>query len=251
MNQGEALRIENLHFRYPGDSEDLIEGLNMQLGRGEILCIAGASGQGKSMLLRLIAGLEMPSDGAIYYFGEYLPASLHSALEVAERGVELIFQNAALISNLNVRDNISMPLYYHHRGTDEEIEARVNMALDLMRVRSVQDRFPHMLSSGVAKRVAIARAWAMDPRLLLMDEPTSGLDNYNRNTLIPLIDNMQAMFKTSLILVTHDLLISKELNADLCFLENKKLSKRCKFDEWLRSDLPIAQEMFRNLRDFL
>ena len=109
MNQGEALRIENLHFRYPGDSEDLIEGLNMQLGRGEILCIAGASGQGKSMLLRLIAGLEMPSDGAIYYFGEYLPASLHSALEVAERGVELIFQNAALISNLNVRDNISMP----------------------------------------------------------------------------------------------------------------------------------------------
>ena len=68
MNQGEALRIENLHFRYPGDSEDLIEGLNMQLGRGEILCIAGASGQGKSMLLRLIAGLEMPSDGAILFW---------------------------------------------------------------------------------------------------------------------------------------------------------------------------------------
>ena len=69
--------------------------------------------------------------------------------------------------------------------------------------------------------------------------------------LIPLIDNMQALFKTSLILVTHDLLISKELGADLCFLENKKLSERYKFEQWIRSDIPIAHEMFRNLRDFL
>ena len=250
-NQGEALRIENLRFRYPGDNDDVLRDLNLKLGRGETLCIAGASGQGKSLLLRIIAGLDVPNAGVLYYFGEHLPKSQHTALEVAKRGVELIFQNGALISNLTVRNNIAMPLYYHHRGTDEEIESRVNMALDLMRVRSVQDKFPHLLSSGVAKRVAIARAWAMDPRLLLMDEPTAGLDNYNRNMLIPLIDNMQALFKTSLILVTHDLLISKELGADLCFLENKKLSERYKFEQWIRSDIPIAHEMFRNLRDFL
>ncbi|MEE3339637.1 MAG: ATP-binding cassette domain-containing protein [Hallerella sp.] len=250
LSQGEALRIENLHFRYVGDEEDVLDGLDMVLGRGETLCIAGASGMGKSLLLRLIAGLDKPDSGALYYFGEHLPLSQHTALEVAKRGVELIFQNGALISNLTVRENISVPLYYHHRGTDEEIERRVNMALDLMRVRDEEDKYPHMLSSGVAKRVAIARAWAMDPRLLLMDEPTAGLDNYNRNSLLPLIDNMQALFKTSMILVTHDLLIARELGADLCFLENKRLSQRMKFEEWLTVDLPIAHEMFRNLRDF-
>lgn len=245
-NSGEALRVENVNFRYEGDDSDVLNGLDLTLERGEILCIAGASGQGKSLLLRLIAGLEVPDSGNFYYFGEHLPNSLHTPLEVAKRGVELIFQSGALISNLNVRENISMPLHYHHRGSDEEIEKRVNMALDLMRVREEQEKFPHMLSSGMAKRVAIARAWAMDPRLLLMDEPTAGLDNYNRNTLIPLIDNMQAMFKTSMILVTHDLKIAKELSADLCFLENKKLTNRQKFDAWIQSDSPVAKEMFRN-----
>ncbi|MBP5247952.1 MAG: ATP-binding cassette domain-containing protein [Fibrobacter sp.] len=250
LSQGEALRIENLHFRYAGDDEDVLDGLDLVLGRGETLCIAGASGRGKSLLLRLIAGLDKPASGAFYYFGEHLPLSQHNALEVARRGAELIFQNGALISNLTVRENISMPLYYHHRGTDDEIEHRVNMALDLMRVRDEENKYPHMLSSGLAKRVAIARAWAMDPRLLLMDEPTAGLDNYNRNSLLPLIDNMQALFKTSMILVTHDLLIARELGADLCFLENKRLTQRMKFEEWLTVDLPIAHEMFRNLRDF-
>lgn len=250
LSQGEALRIEDLHFRYPGDPEEILSGLNLVLGRGEILCIAGASGMGKSLLLRLIAGLEKPVSGDVYYFGEHLPNSLHDPLEVAKRGAELIFQNAALISNLTVRENVSMPLHYHHMGTESEIEHRVDMALDLMRVRDESAKYPFMLSSGVAKRVAIARAWAMDPRLLLMDEPTAGLDNYNRNTLIPLIDNMQAMFKTSLILVSHDLLIARELGADLCFLENKRLSKRQKFEEWLKSDSDVAHGMFRNLRDF-
>lgn len=246
--QSEALRIENLHFHYEGDDAEVLDGLDLILGRGEILCIAGASGQGKSLLLRLIAGLDTPNSGNFYYFGEHLPKSQHNPLEVARRGVELIFQSGALISNLNVRENISMPLHYHHRGTEEEIEKRVGMAMDLMRVRGEQEKYPHMLSSGVAKRVAIARAWAMDPRLLLMDEPTAGLDNYNRNTLIPLIDNMQAMFKTSLILVTHDLLIAKELSADLCFLENKKLTPRRKFEEWLSTDSAAAREMFHNFR---
>lgn len=250
LGQGEALRIEDLHFRYAEEREEVISGLDLLLGRGETLCVAGASGQGKSLLLRLIAGLDRPTSGDIYYFGEHLPNSQHGPLEVAKRGTVLIFQNAALISNLTVRENVSMPLYYHHRGTPDEIEKRTNMALDLMRVRSEESKFPHTLSSGVAKRVAIARAWAMDPRLLLIDEPTSGLDNYNRNMLIPLIDNMQAMFKTSLILVTHDLLIARELGADLCFLSGKKLTTRLKFDEWLASDLPIAHEMFRNLREF-
>lgn len=271
----EALRIEDLHFGYadgesstidnrknilqclglvrfmPSDtSEEILSGLNLTLQRGETLCIAGASGKGKSVLLRIIAGLEQPTKGQFYYFGEHIPNSLHSPLEIAKRGVGFVFQNSALVSNLCVRDNVSVPLYYHRLGSREEIEDRVNMALDLMRVHAEEKKFPHMLSSGMQKRVAIARSWAMDPKLLLMDDPMAGLDNYNRRTLVPLIDNMRAMFKTSIILVTHDLQIARELDCNLCFLEGKKLSQARRFEEWLESEEPFAKEMFRNLHEF-
>ena len=185
----------------------------------------------------------------IYYFGEFIPPEKLTALEVAKRKVGMVFQNGALISNLRVRDNIALPQRYHKMGTPAEIEEKVNMAMDLMRVRDEADLFPHMLSMGMQKRVAIARSWAMDPKLLLMDEPTAGLDNYNRRNLLPLIDNMRTLFKTTIIIVTHDLMISKELGCNICFLHRKTLTEPKPFDYWLNSDSEISRELFRDLRN--
>lgn len=264
----EALRIENLHLSYKGLAgttfskpsalayfdkssdidKELICGANLVLNRGETLCIGGPSGQGKSALLRVIAGLARPSEGKLYYFGEHIPAERQTALEIAKRQVGLVFQNGALISNLRVRDNIALPLRYHKVGTPKEIEDKINMAMDLMRVRDCAMMFPHQLSMGMQKRVAIARSWAMDPELLLMDEPTAGLDNYNRRNLLPLIDNMRILFKTSIIIITHDLMIAKELNCNLVFLYNKTLTEPHSFDYWQNADTAISRELFRDLR---
>lgn len=228
--------------------KEILSGVNLSVKLGETICIGGASGQGKSALLRIIAGLAKPTSGNLYYFGEHIPIERHDALEIASRQVGLVFQNGALISNLRVRDNVALPLRYHGMGTEAEIEEKVNMALDLMRVRHEADLFPHMLSTGMQKRVAIARSWAMDPKLLLMDEPTSGLDNYNRRNLLPLIDNMRKLFNTSIIIVTHDLLIAKELECNILFLQNKTLTEPHSFDYWQKSNEPIAEELFRDLQ---
>ena len=266
----EALRIEDLHLSYRGlvgtafskpralgffesgaqaGEQELISGANLVIKKGETLCIGGGSGQGKSALLRVIAGLARPNSGKLYYFGEYIPPERLTALEVAKRQVGLVFQNGALISNLRVRDNIALPLRYHKVGTPAEIEEKINMAMDLMRVRDSADMFPHMLSMGMQKRVAIARSWAMGPQLLLMDEPTAGLDNYNRRNLLPLIDNMRTLFKTTIVIVTHDLMVAKELNCKITFLSKKKLTEPHSFDTWLNGDSEITKELFRDLRN--
>ena len=266
----EALRIEDLHLSYRGlvgtafskpralgffesgiqkGEQELISGANLFLEKGDTLCIGGGSGQGKSALLRAIAGLARPNSGRIYIFGEYIPPERITALEIAKRQVGLVFQNGALISNLRVRDNIALPLRYHKVGSPAEIEERVRMAMDLMRVRDYADYFPHVLSVGMQKRVAIARSWAMGPQLLLMDEPTAGLDNYNRRNLLPLIDNMRTLFKTTIIIVTHDLMVAKELGCKITFLDQKTLTEPLYFDEWLNGDSNISRELFRDLRN--
>ena len=266
----EALRMEDIHLAYrdiagtvfsvprtlgffrqqeTDPQKELISGAYLTVKRGETICIGGASGQGKSALLRIIAGLIRPTQGSLYYFGEYIPPERLTALEVAKRQVGLVFQNGALISNLRVRDNIALPLRYHKMGSSAEIEEKTNMAMDLMRVRDQADMFPHMLSMGMQRRVAIARSWAMDPKLLLMDEPTAGLDNYNRRNLLPLIDNMRTLFKTTIIIVTHDLVMSKELDCNICFLHRKKISELKSFDYWLNSNNEISRDLFRDLRN--
>ena len=242
----DSLKIENLNYSLEGSP--VLKDVNFSIKQGETICIGGPSGQGKTLFLRLIAGLEKPDSGNLFYFGEHIPREKHNALEIAARQVGFVFQTGALISNISVYNNVALPLRYHRCGSEAEIHEKVTMALDLMRVWDVANAFPHMLSVGVLKRVAIARSWVMDPHLLLLDEPTASLDNYNRRNLLPLIDNMRTLFKTSIIIVTHDLMMANELNCNIVFLHDKTLTEPHSFSYWLASKELFAYQLLRDLK---
>jgi phospholipid/cholesterol/gamma-HCH transport system ATP-binding protein len=209
----------------------ILDNVRLSLERGEILCISGKSGEGKSSLLRVIAGLEKADSGELSLFGEHIKPQDWTALSMAQRGVGFVFQNSALISNLTVKENIAIPLRYHKMGTEEEIEQKVNRALLLMLASGFAADYPYSLSLGMRKRVAIARSWAMDMKILLLDEPTTGLDKNSRINLLSLINNLRELYKTTIIMVINDLEVAVELNSKISFLLDKKLTEPMFYDE--------------------
>jgi phospholipid/cholesterol/gamma-HCH transport system ATP-binding protein len=150
---------------------------------------------------------------------------------MAQKGIGFVFQNNALLSDLTVRDNIAVPLRYHKMGTEEEIEQKVDRALLLMLAKSFADEYPYSLSLGMKKRVAVARSWALDAKILLLDEPTAGLDKTSRINFLSLMDNMRELYKTTSIMVISDLNVAKELNSKISFLMDKKLTPPMYYDD--------------------
>jgi len=210
---------------------EILKNVNLSLEKGDILCISGKSGEGKTTLLRVIAGLEKATSGEISLFDEQVKPSEWTALSMAQKGIGFVFQNNALISDLTVRDNITIPLRYNKKGTEDEIEQKVDRALLLMLARSFANEYPYSLSLGMRKRVAIARSWAMDANILLLDEPTAGLDKNSRNNLLSLINNLRELYKTTIIMVINDLLVARDLNSKISFLLDKKLSDPVYYNE--------------------
>jgi len=225
----ESVSIKNLKFGY--GAINILNGVNLFLDKGDMLCITGKSGEGKSTLLRVIAGLEKAISGEIVLFGEPVKQSEWDALSMAQRGIGFVFQNDALISDLTVRENITIPLRYHKMGTEEEIKQKVDRALLLMLASSFADEYPYSLSLGMRKRVAIARSWALNAKVLLLDEPTAGLDKNSRVNLLSLVDNLKELYKTTIIMVVSDLQVARDLNSKISFLIDKKLTEPMYFDE--------------------
>jgi phospholipid/cholesterol/gamma-HCH transport system ATP-binding protein len=222
---------------------NILDGVNLSMEKGDVLCISGKSGEGKSSLLRVITGLEKATSGEISLFGEPIEQHEWNALSMASKGIGFVFQNNALLSDLTVRDNIAVPLRYHKLGTEEEIDQKVERALLLMLASSFADEYPYSLSLGMRKRVAVARSWALDAKILLLDEPTAGLDRNSRIGFLSLMDNLRELYKTTIIMVTSDLNVARDLNSKISFLMDKKLTPPMYYDDLKNSDDPRIKAM--------
>ena len=181
-------------------------GLSLSVARGEVVALIGGSGTGKSVLLREIIGLLRPQAGHVELFGQSVWDAAPEQMNALRRRFGVLFQDGALFSSLSVEDNVATPLFEHTdlpRGTCRQL-ARLKLALVGLPPDAAQKR-PSELSGGMRKRVALARALALDPELLFLDEPTAGLDSISARAFDALIRLLADSLGLTVFLVTHDL----------------------------------------------
>lgn len=208
-----------LHAVYVAfDSHEVLRGIDLSVMNGEILTIMGGSGSGKSVLLRLIAGLIKPDRGEIRIDGtDIVPLNEGAMLSFRQR-MGVVFQQAALFDSMSVADNIAYPLREHAMLDEASIQPRVAELLDIVGLPGIQEKFPAELSGGMRKRVGIARALAMKPALVLYDEPTSGLDPGNSKLISQLITQVATTFGTTSMVVSHDLYWSLQISTRVALM---------------------------------
>jgi len=187
-------------------SQQVHEGLDLDLARGEILGVVGGSGTGKSVLLRSIVGLNRPQAGSILLFGQDLLALPRSRRAPLERRLGVLFQHGALFSSLTVAENVALPLVEHAGLSARDAAQLAALKIALAGLPAAAGaKYPAELSGGMVKRAALARALALDPDVLLLDEPTAGLDPIGAAAFDQLILTLRDALGLTVFLVTHDL----------------------------------------------
>jgi phospholipid/cholesterol/gamma-HCH transport system ATP-binding protein len=202
--------VELVGVRRSFDVVEVLRGVSFALARGEILVVMGGSGSGKTVLLRLIAGLISPDAGQIRVFGSRIEGLREEELLPVRRRMGYVFQGAALFDSLTVYENVAYPLREHTGLREDEIAERVARNLGLVGLGpEVLRLLPAELSGGMKKRVGIARALTVGPELLLFDEPTAGLDPTNAKLVAELVQKLHGGVCDTAIVVTHDIELAK------------------------------------------
>jgi phospholipid/cholesterol/gamma-HCH transport system ATP-binding protein len=197
------IRVRDLTVAF--GSRKVLDGLNLDVARGEILGFVGASGAGKSVLMRTIIGLVPKVSGNIEVFGTDLHSSDKERRNI-ERRWGILFQHGALFSSLNVRQNIQFPVREYLKVSQRLLDEITMAKLAMVGLKpEVVERFPSELSGGMIKRVALARALALDPEIVFLDEPTSGLDPIGAGDFDELVRTLQRTLGLTVFMVTHDL----------------------------------------------
>ena len=191
------VRFEKIDKSYDG-KELVVKNLNLDIAEGEFLTLLGPSGSGKTTTLMMLAGFENPTSGEIY-----LDKKPISSITPHKRGIGMVFQNYALFPHMTVYENLAFPLRVRKIQNDE-IENKINKALDMVSLTNFENRMPNQLSGGQQQRVAVARALINQPSIIFADEPSGNLDSENANSLHKLFFDIRDKFGTTFVIVTHN-----------------------------------------------
>lgn len=224
---------------------NVLNGIDLTLYRGENIAVLGKSGSGKSVLIKIIAGLLKPDKGEVMVLGKQVGKLDGKELDELRLRIGFSFQNSALYDSMNVYQNLSFPLTMNIKNLSrKQVDNAVEEALDAVGLKDKINELPADLSGGQRKRVGIARTLILKPEIMLYDEPTAGLDPITSAEINALIIEVQQRYKTSSVIITHDLTCAKNTCDRIAMLIEGKFLKVGKFEEVFNSDDEQVKDFF-------
>lgn len=214
------IRLEKVYKSF--DDLVVLDGVDLAIRPGETTVVIGPSGCGKSVLLKHLVGLLKPDRGKVFFGNLEISSAGERRLVEIRRRMGFLFQGSALFDSMTVEQNVCFPLIEHDIGTDGQQKQRCREVLGLVGLDGLQKKFPEELSGGQKKRVALARAIAMDPEVILYDEPTTGLDPIRADLINELILKLQAALGTTAVVVTHDMNSTRKVADRIIMLNDGK-----------------------------
>ncbi len=241
-NQSPIIEIKGL-FKSFGKDKDVLKGVNINVNKGENLVVLGKSGSGKSITIKCLVRLVEADKGEIKVFGTELSKLENDELNLIRLRIGFLFQNGALYDSMSVRENLGFPLQRHRpEFSESQINIAIEETLESVGLSEAIDKMPSELSGGMRKRVGLARTLILKPEILLYDEPTTGLDTITSREISELIISIQKKYKTTSIIITHDMACAKFtsnriviLRDGVVYAEGTYESLEQSDDEWVRS----------------
>ena len=237
-----VIKVRGLHKTF-GKNNPVLQGVDLSVQKGENLVVLGKSGSGKSVAIKCMVGLIKPDQGEISLFDTDISSLNEEALNQVRIRVGFLFQNAALYDSMSVRENLEFPLKRHSKKLrPKEVDTAVMDVLESVGLAEAVDKMPAELSGGMRKRVGLARTLILKPEIILYDEPTTGLDTITSREISELILEVQKKYKTTSVIITHDMACAKLTGDRLVILKDGVITAGGSYDElekstdqWVRS----------------
>lgn len=241
------VEIRDLKFGY-GD-RDILSGLTMNFPKGKVIAVMGGSGSGKTTILKLIGGQIAPQQGHVKVNGEVVHQLDMDAMYAMRRRMGMLFQHGALFTDLSVFDNVAFPLREHSNLTESMLKDLVLMKLNAVGLRSAASLKPSEISGGMARRVSLARAIALDPELIMYDEPFAGLDPISMGVTASLIRDLNDALGSTSIVVSHNVHETLVISDYVYFLSDGKIVAEGTPEEMTNSDHPYVKQFINAKKD--
>jgi len=241
------ISLRNVHKSF--GTQKVLNGLNLEIPEGKITAVIGPSGEGKSVLLKHLIGLLQPDSGQVDVDGESILGLRRSQLNRIREKFGMLFQNVALFDSMSVFENVAFPLQEKTSLPTDEIRRRVLSALEDVGLKNIENKFPDELSGGMKKRVGLARAVVLNPRIILFDEPTTGLDPIIKRAIHQLIKDTHSKFGFTAVIVSHEIPEIFDVAQNVAMLFRGEILQHGTPEEIMNSNHPAVRQFITGSLD--